>query len=413
MRSAVDVRRVQVAWRVSAGRNVRRRRGVQQIVPRAPIALLGALCVAVAVLAVVPRAVAGNDAGSWYRGSSESSAALGRAVAREGGEVGDDTFHTGSSRFDAEWRFGSAVMAALGFGQTAFAHPELRDWALEEMDRALDRALSERGRRFDRDAWHEDALDAIDKPNGHAAFFGYLNLALSLRRFVAGESRFSAENDRFTQALATRFDASPLAIVETYPGERYPVDNTAGIASVALHDRALGQAPRPLVERCLSTFRARYVDRQTGLLVQAVDAQGAPADRPRGSGTALAVYFVSFTDAALSGELYAALRSELAGDVLGFGVIREYPRGSGGWHGDIDSGPLVFGWSISAMGFALAGTRIHRDPRAFTELYRAMDLFGAPYARRGEAHFVAAGPLGNAILFAMLTALPAERWGAR
>ncbi len=62
------------------------------------------------------------------------------------------------------------------------------------------------------------------------------------------------------------------------------------------------------------------------------------------------------------------------------------------------------------MGFALGSAKAQGDARGFEELYRSVHLFGAPHEHYGELHFVAGGPLGDAILFAMLTALPSERW---
>ena len=65
------------------------------------------------------------------------------------------------------------------------------------------------------------------------------------------------------------------------------------------------------------------------------------------------------------------------------------------------------------MGFDLGAARAHGDRGAFRDLYRAFDLFGAPRENEVGLELVSGGPLGNAILFAMLTALPSERWGRR
>jgi len=367
-----------------------------------------ALAAALVALATVPRAWCGRDAAAWYRGDRGLAAALGAHVARAARDAERHPFSTGSARFDAEWRFGTAVMAALGFGQVALEHPELARWARGEMDRALDAALAKGGRAFDSEAWGEDALATLDGDRGHVACLGYVNLALSLRRVLERDNRFAADNDRISLALARRFAAGPI-VLETYPGERYPVDNSAAVASIGLRSRALGTPDDGTVARFVAGARRQLVDPSSGLLVQAVDAEGRPADAPRGSGTALAAYFLSFADPDFAAELHAAVRRRLAGDVLGFGVIREYANDRAG-RGDIDSGPLVFGWSISAMGFDLGAARAHGDPAAFRDLYRAFDLFGAPRRDGSELALVSGGPLGNAILFAMLTAQPAERW---
>lgn len=356
-----------------------------------------------------PRALCQRGADRFWNGEPAALAAFGRNVDRHVRELDSRSFSTGSRRFDGEWRFGTAMMAALGFGQLAAEHPELAAESLARMDHALDVVLSSEARAFDREAWGEDPLESLAGDRGHAAYLGYANLALSLRRFLEPGSRFAERNDQLSAALERRLERAPNAVLQTYPGEIYPVDNAAGVASLVLRARALGRAPPPVAMRWLSLMPARFVDPETGLLFQAVDAEGRPSDRPRGSGTALAAYFLSFADQDGSRRLHRALRRELAGDVVGFGVVREYPPGEGG-RGDIDSGPLVFGWSISAMGFGLSGCRIHGERACFDELYRAYSLFGAPSEERGELTFASGGPLGNAIVFAMLTAQPAARW---
>ncbi|MEM9696331.1 MAG: hypothetical protein AAGA56_27550, partial [Myxococcota bacterium] len=152
----------------------------------------------------------------------------------------------------------------------------------------------------------------------------------------------------------------------------------------------------------------RLVDPRSGLLIQSVRADGTPLDSPRGSGTALASYFLSFVDSARARDLYDAAMRSLGDRILGFGALREYPPGAPGGAGDIDSGPLIAGFSISATGFALAGAKRFGDEATFASLWATARLFGAPRQRGGALHFATGGPLGDAILFAMLTARPTE-----
>lgn len=92
-------------------------------------------------------------------------------------------------------------------------------------------------------------------------------------------------------------------------------------------------------------------------------------------------------------------------NLAGFGAMREYPSGRSG-NGDIDSGPVVLGASVSATGFALASSRLHGDRETFVGLYRTAHLFGLPVGDSAGFRYVSGGPLGNAILLAMLTAGP-------
>lgn len=373
-------------------------------------AVLAAASGVIVSLWAVPRRLCQSGAETLWRSEAETSEALSKNVDRHLAELGSGSFRTGSRRFDGEWRFGTALMASLGFGQVAREHPQLTRSSLERMDRALDAAMSERARAFDVEAWGEDPLTSLDSEHGHVAYLGYLNLALSVRRFVQPESRFAAVNDRLSKALERRLSAASAHVAQTYPGEIYPVDNSAAVASLALRARALGTEPPPVVAEFIHELSIRFVDPKTGLLHQSLTSERAPADAPRGSGTALAAYFLSFADEPASLALHRAVRRELAGDVLGFGVVHEYADGARFRSGDIDSGPLVFGLSISAMGFGMAGCRVHGDRASFIGLYRSFNLLGAPSTRGSELSFAAGGPLGNAIVFAMLTALPPDRW---
>jgi hypothetical protein len=154
-----------------------------------------------------------------------------------------------------------------------------------------------------------------------------------------------------------------------------------------------------------------YTDKKTGLLYQCIDgSNGEPADLPRGSGTCLGLYFISFMDAEFSKSLYLSVKRELRGGVLGFGGIKEYPSSCKGERGDIDSGPVIFGYGLSATGFAIAGTRIHGDSEMFRNLYATAYLCGAPHDADGKRNFVTGGHIGNSIMFAMMTALSKDEF---
>jgi hypothetical protein len=64
----------------------------------------------------------------------------------------------------------------------------------------------------------------------------------------------------------------------------------------------------------------------------------------------------------------------------------------------------VLGVSVSATGFALASARLTHDRDALAALHRTATLFGVPVARGESTRFLSGGPLGNAILLAMMTA---------
>lgn len=352
-----------------------------------------------------------HGAAVWWEGDAGSQADLGRSVERWiNRPLGLDQFLTGSETFDGEWLFGTYQMAVLGYAQLAEQHPELRAECLRRMEFAEDRILSDEVRKFDRSEWKEDPIESLDGPNGHAGYLAYFNLALSAHRRLDAGFKHRALHDRISTALARRLAASRIGLIETYPSQTYPVDNCAVAASLRLHYLADGTNRfQEVYGLWLTGMKQRLVDRRTGLLIQAVGSRtGNATDAPRGSGTLLGAYLLGVAGEPFAKDLYLAARRELLAPVMGFGAVREYPGGIIAGPGDIDSGPLIFGRSISASGFMLGCARQHGDEETFRLLYRSVHLFGAPTRQPGKRTFACGGPLGDSLLFALLTASPME-----
>lgn len=371
------------------------------------------LVVLAASLRWLPSAWCGREAKALLADDLELQLALARGAERwASAELSAGDLMTGSERFDGEWLFGTSMMAGLGHAQLAEAHPELREEQLRALEGAIERMLSPELRAFDRAAWGTDPLEDLGSSRAHAAYLGYMGLVMSLHRRSVPGSRWAELHDRIMAHLHEAMLRSPIGLAQTYPGEIYPVDNAAIVGALALHQRATG-IDHGEVLAAWATRLPTLCDPGTGLLVQSVAPHdGRVIDGARGSGTALAVWFLSFADAEQSRSLYEAVRVHLRRDLLGFGAVREYPPGIEG-RGDIDSGPVVLGVSISATGFALAGSRIHGDAETFEALWATAYLFGAPVDRDGVRSFALGGPLGDAMMLALLTARPAQTWSDR
>lgn len=360
-------------------------------------------------LRLLPPWWCGQGAGEWWRGETSRQAALADGVARwTAAPLGPGEFKTGVGTFDGEWLFGTYQMAVLGHAQIGRQQPELLQASLRRMEDAEDRMLAENVRAFDRREWKEDPLAALQGSNGHAGYLGYLNVALGVHRRLDPQLKHRDLNDRITAALARNLAASPISLIETYPGQTFPVDNCAVAVSLRLHDLAdRTNRYEAVYRRWLGMMRERYADPQSGLLFQAVEGRsGRPLDAPRGSGTLLGAYFLGLVGDPLARELYLAARRELWAPLMGFGAALEYPAEFAGGRGDIDSGPLVLGRSVSATGLMLGCARQQEDETAFREIFRTVHLFGAPTRQAGRLTFALGGPLGDAMMLALLTAQP-------
>jgi len=320
------------------------------------------------------------------------------------GGVEKSQFSTGADLFNREWAYGTAQMAALGFGQLAAQDEDNRAQHLARMETAIEAMLSPEGRAFHAGLWDSDPLDG---DRGHAAWLGYTNLALSLHRSLVPDSKYGALNDRISDTIAARVLAEPSAVFETYPDQRFPVDTSAGIASLLLHDRVTGRDHGEAITHWRESFDHTQRAADNRLLYQMTRADGRPRVAERGSGTFLAAWFLGFGDRELGCELYRTGRDTLADSVGPVAGMREYAPGTEG-RADIDSGPIVMGLGLSSTGFALGAARACGDEPTVASLTRTVEWFGAASDDGEVLHWQAGevfggAPIADAIMFAMMS----------
>ena len=359
---------------------------------------LAALLFAVVTL-IVPRWWAGRDGHRWYEGDLDLVLAHARAVAAD---------LDASAPAAGEAAFRAATARALGLLQVCLAQPAARDEFLPAAERAVEALLDPRIREFDTQRWGADALADLDaRTPGHAAILGPVNLALGLHRRLVPDSRHAALNDTVSAALARRLAATRHGILERAPGEAFPEDNAAVLASLLLHQRVAGANHAAATAPLLARFRLAWREPRSGLLHPAVNPETGELLGTTGAGaTARAALLLSYGDRELSRELYLAVRDRCAGSFLGFGYIDEFHVGLAGREELEDASALPFGVNPAATAHALAAARLLGERHHFVSLYRTVHLIGTPASRGDARSFLVGGAAGNALLLASLTASP-------
>ena len=368
-----------------------------------------ALSVALAVGYAFPGWWCGREADAWLRGEPTTQQAL--ANEQVAFEAADDELRVGQKpekdRFAGEWALVTHQMTALGLAQLCLVHPEWKERYVTALTRAAIKSFLPEMRDFGTRAWHgEDAMASLGGSHGHA-YLAYPALAVGMARLLdpTFPHDIAAKHDALIAAYERRLLASPTGLIETYPGEAYPTDVAAVAGAIAVHGRVTGMDHRKVLARWAERVRAVQIDRPSGYVIQRMGAEdGAAHDAPRGSGTGLAAYFAGFADRSLAKELGDAVVAHESA-FMRFGGIREYAEGHHGL-GDIDSGPVVLGISVSATGFALAPARALGHGDAFKALYRTTELFGLYAENAGRGRFAVGGSIGNALLLALLTSGP-------
>ncbi|MBW2522928.1 MAG: hypothetical protein JRI23_02070 [Deltaproteobacteria bacterium] len=368
--------------------------------------------IALVVALVASRLVApwwcGRHAEGWYQGDPD----LQRALAEEMVAFEEEDDRSASktapgNRFAGEWALVTHQMTAIGLAQLCLARSAWCPRYAPVATRAAAKTLLPEMRDFGTRAWRgEDALASLASDHGHA-YLAYSTLAVGMARLVDPElpAALAAQHDALVAAYERRLLAAPMGLIETYPGEAYPTDVAAVAAAIAVHGRATGRDHQAVLAHWAERVRAVQIDRASGLVIQRMGSlDGQPHDAPRGSGTALAAYFAGFADRKLAAELARGLFRHEA-TFWGFGAIQEYAPGHQG-AGDVDSGPVLLGVSVSATGFALAPARAFGMEEPFERLYRTAALFGVPIRKTSRLRFATGGAIGNALLLALMTSGP-------
>jgi hypothetical protein len=254
------------------------------------------------------------------------------------------------------------------------------------------------------------ALDRIASPTGTAPFEESLKPQYGV--FYAGWTNWlrgglialghsdAADRDTFTSEsveIATAFRTTRSPFLAAYPGQAWPVDSVVAIASLRLYDAVVAPRFGQIARNWVTTAKTK-LDPATGLLPHQVVPQTSGA---RGSSQAMIQRFLIDIDPDFARTQYEIFKDKF---VTGLGV-REYPKGTSG-PGDVDSGPLVFGMSLSATVVTVGAARVHQDPLA-DRLAREGELVGLPFSGlKTKRYLFGAMPIGDAFLAWSTSARP-------
>lgn len=208
-------------------------------------------------------------------------------------------------------------------------------------------------------------------------------------------------------ALARAFAAAPTPYLAAYPGQAWPVDSTVAVASLRLHDKLLPPRYAGTVDRWLAGVRQR-LDPATGLLPHTVDpVSGAPTSVARGTSQSIIQRFLVDIDPAFARSQYSRFRALFVVRPLRLGpAVREYPVGTEG-PGDVDSGPLPLGVSLSATAVTLGAAAVQGDGRLARALANYGELIGVPVSTPWSKRYAGGVlPIGDAFVAWSKTARP-------
>ncbi len=348
-----------------------------------------------------------RDADAWLRGDVDKQVLLATALVAFEKQDDLDRQSPKAVQFTGRWALLTHHMTALGLAQVVLAHPELKATYVPVITNAAIKSFGPEMRSFGSESWNgEDAMKALEGPHGHA-YLAFPALAMGMARLLdpSFPKDMAKRHDALIAALEKKLLASDTGLIETYPNESYPADVAAVAAAIAVHGRATGAHHEKALAHWADHVRAKQVDPESGFVFQRMGMHdGKSHDAPRGSGTALAAYYAGFADRSVA-KLLSERLFHYSETLFDFEAIREYPDGRSAF-GDSDSGPAPLGVSLAATGFSLGPARAFGHKEDFTRLYRSIALIGVPFTSGNRERFLMGGPIGSALLLALLTSGP-------
>jgi len=200
------------------------------------------------------------------------------------------------------------------------------------------------------------------------------------------------------EKIAKALKESPITYLESYSEEIWPADNIIGIATLALHDRIFKPKYKKDIESIIIDIKKR-LDPDTKLIPHKIYFNsGKTVQGARGSSQSLILNFLIDIDKEFALSQFIIYKRTFVKRFAGLPGIREFPIGCNK-KGDIDSGPLVFGFGGSAT---IVGQRTFGkfgDIKNNHAIRNSIEALGASYsAKNKKKYFLGKLPIADAFI---------------
>lgn len=214
-------------------------------------------------------------------------------------------------------------------------------------------------------------------PDFSVLYFGHLNLMIGCYRLLTSDTLFNNINEKISNSLIERYNKSQFLNLESYKSCIWIPDNTVAIASLKLFSVNAHNSCDTICDKWTKYTKLHYIDKNTGVLFSTISNEtGAPSEEPRGSMLGWSIMFIYQFDSEFAIEQFENYKEHFSKDFLIFRLFKERYKNNESSDGDIDSGPIYFGYSIPANEFALGNAILAGDNKTARRIERLIN-FGA------------------------------------
>jgi hypothetical protein len=310
---------------------------------------------------------------------------------------------------NAEWDFMGRSYLVWSLANMALRDPASKSLYLQTMDQIIDETLrleKQEGMYFFLMPYAKER-HYLAQP-AHSLFLdGEIALMLASRRAVEEKPEYQPLLTERVNAIVERFRKSPRRLLESYPDECWMFDHCIALDAIKMADYLDGSDHSALIRDWLDMAKRKLVHRESGLLISSFTTDGIPLDGPEGSTIWMVVHSLQLLDEDFARDQYQRARKELGEITLGFGYAHEWPKSCKG-QADVDSGPIIPGFEISAgsSGMAFIGASTFGDGKFLASLAATLDFAAFPSRTHGRLKYCASNQVGDAALLYAATLGP-------
>jgi len=295
-------------------------------------------------------------------------------------------------QFFPEGYYFSYLFHGLTWVELAIRDPQYTAEAIEQAEWCLAHLASPQGK----------APFPKHLPPNHGMFYSAwkCHLLAGITTIKKGKGRSQIQRLRAEcDSLSDAIKSSRTPFLRSYTAPAWPCDSIPAIHALSSYDRLTDEGRYEDVIANWLSAAVQRLDPETGLLPHTADAEdGTDVSVARATSQVIMLRLLPDINATFAREQYGIFRDRFFTTFLGAPCVLEYPSGMSG-SGDIDSGPLIFGRSLSATVLMMGVAQTYGDMDFANAIGQAGETVGLPWTSAEQKHYVAGLlPIGNTMV---------------
>lgn len=310
-------------------------------------------------------------------------------------------------QFQGEWALYTCSMLSASLVNISSIYPETRNENIHHIDKLIQIVMSPELKEYDKERWGEDPLESLDGENSHISYISHLAWMISGYKALGGDKKYDDLFSDLCKTMNRRIKHSECLCLPTYPNEPiYIPDMLVAIVALQQYSQMNNCIYSQTIQQWLENAKTKWTDKETGLLVSFVTANGTQIEGMpiKGSYSALNCSYLTYIDETFAKEQYQRLKQSFwkEGFISGF---KEYHDYNCLFALDIDAGPIIAGLSPSGTAFATGAITYFADTAVRNKILLTAEIAGNTIHWNNQKHYALAeiAIVGEAIMLAMRT----------